>query len=77
MPRIRALTDSAEHKAGEEWDASELDARVLCAPDLPGGARAEYIDRAMKPVEAPTPALPADAPPEKRRYMRRDLRAQN
>jgi hypothetical protein len=88
MPRLRALTAWADRRQGDEFDASDDDARVLCARDLPGGQKAERIaDRAMRPVEPPieppaeprrdetstTPAMSTN----KRRYLRRDLRAQN
>jgi hypothetical protein len=75
MPRIRALTTWSGHNAGEEWDASDEEARILCTPDLPGGQKAQYVDRAMQAVaQEQTPTQPDT--PEKRRYMRRDLRAQ-
>ena len=78
MPRLRALMDSADRKIGEQFDATDEQARILCARDLPGGQRAEYVDRNLKPVD-----LPGTAPHfdnwhgGKRRYLRRDLRAQN
>jgi hypothetical protein len=78
MPKIRALTSWADRKAGDEWDASDTDARLLCAPDALGGPKAEYIDRSMMPRQPTTPATPV-APvsaPEKRRYQRRDMWAQ-
>jgi hypothetical protein len=75
MPRIRALTNWSGRKVGEEWDASEEDARLLCACDLVGGQRAEYTDRAMRAASSsPAPAAPQPSP-DKKRYMRRDLRA--
>jgi hypothetical protein len=75
MPRIRAITTWADHKLGDEFDVPEEYARILCAPDVPGGQKAEYLDRAMQPIEQPQqPQQPA---PEKRRYMRRDMQAQN
>jgi hypothetical protein len=76
MARIRAITAWADRKPGDEFDVSEEYARILCAPDLPGGQKAEYIDRAMQAVEQPQQAQPESAP-EKRRYLRRDMRAQN
>jgi hypothetical protein len=77
MPKVRALTSWAGRKAGDEWDASDEDARILCAPDLPGGQRAEYLDRAMRAANPPPTSAPtASAPQEKRRYLRRDLRAE-
>lgn len=79
MPRLRALTSWADRKQGDEWDAPDEVARLLCAPDLPGGQKAEIVDRAMKAVDSPpsVEATPIDDPtPPKRRYMRRDLRAQ-
>jgi hypothetical protein len=81
MPRLKALTSWAGRVAGEEFDASDSDARVLCALDLPGGPKAIAVDdRAMRAESAPeVPKQPSapEAAPEKRRYMRRDLRAQN
>jgi hypothetical protein len=74
-------------KTGEEFDASESDARLLCAADALGGQKATIIDRSMKAVEPPEPPIEPPPPTEmptkaeiveaKRRYMRRDLRAQN
>jgi hypothetical protein len=78
MPKIRALTSWADRQAGEEWDASYTDAALLCTPDLPGGQKAEYVDRAMtaaEPQQTKTDSPPAQGQPEKRRYQRRDLRA--
>jgi len=78
MPRIRAITEWADRKIGDEFDVSDEYARILCTPDLPGGQKAEYVDRAMQAVEQHQPEPPAPPePPEKRRYMRRDMRAQN
>jgi hypothetical protein len=77
MPRIRAITAWADRKAGDEFDVSEDYARILCAPDVPGGAKAEYVDRAMQAVEQSQQPQQPQAAPEKRRYMRRDMRAQN
>jgi|SoiMetStandDraft_5_1073268.scaffolds.fasta_scaffold00116_13 hypothetical protein len=82
MPRLRALTSWADRREGDEWDAGDEDARILAAPDLPGGQKAVVIDRAMVAVDSEPPApapLPPAAPapqPDKRRYMRRDLRAE-
>lgn len=78
MPIIRARTNWADRKTGDEFDVNEIEARILCAPDLPGGQKAEYVDRAMTAVEprqtqADSPATPGT--PEKRRYQRRDLQA--
>jgi hypothetical protein len=77
MPRLRALISSADRKAGDEFDATDEEAHFLCAPDLPGGQRAEYVDRAMRPVTLPGTAPRFEDAPEKHRYLRRDLRAQN
>jgi hypothetical protein len=78
MPRLRALVSSSEHKAGEEFDASEADAKLLCTPDAIGGPRAQLVDRALQPVESESPNQSEPAPPSnRRRYMRRDLRAQS
>jgi hypothetical protein len=77
MPRIRALMNSSDHKAGDEWDASDEHARILCTPDVLGGQRAEYVDRAMRAIEPEQPKRPTTPEAEKRRYMRRDLRAQS
>jgi hypothetical protein len=70
MPRLRALTSWAGRSAGDEFDASDEDARLLCAADLPGGPKAEIIDRVMQAADS------ALTGPDKRRYLRRDLRAQ-
>jgi hypothetical protein len=75
MPRIRAITDWSDRKAGDEFDVPEDYARILCTPDVAGGQKAEYVVRAMQAVEQ-QPQQPEPAP-EKRRYMRRDMRAQN
>jgi len=77
MPRVRAITEWADRKMGEEFDVSDEHARVLCAPDLPGGQKAEYVDRAMRPVEQSQAQPEPTSAPEKRRYMRRDMQAQN
>lgn len=79
MPRLRALTSWSGRQAGEVFEASESDARVLCARDGIGGQRAERInDRALEPSKQPAELEPpAPKQTEKRRYMRRDLRAQN
>lgn len=84
MPRLKALTSWADRKAGDEFDASDADARLLCAPDLPGGQKAYLVDRAMRaadPTADPEPIKAAPVPakdrPDRRRYLRRDLRAQS
>lgn len=80
MPRLRALRSSAERKAGEEFEASESDARLLCAPDALGGQKATLVDRSMRAAEPETAKQPPSADETiagKRRYLRRDLRAQN
>jgi len=77
MPRLRALTEWADKKVGDEFDATDEHARILCAPDLPGGQKAEYLDRAMRAVEQPQPQATEPPATEKRRYMRRDMQAQN
>jgi hypothetical protein len=69
MPRLRALTDWSGRKKGEQWDASDDEARILCALDLPGGRKAELVDRVM--TAADNPELT-----EKGRYARRDMRVQ-
>jgi hypothetical protein len=86
MPRLRALMNWSDRRAGEEFDASDADARILCAPDLPGGQKAELATPGFTPGfnpgagagkltaeenEALTQSLR-----EKQRYLRRDLRAQ-
>lgn len=80
MPRVRALTSWADRRAGDEFEATEADARLLCATDGIGGQRAELVDRALEAdkgkktePEAPAP----DKQTDKRRYLRRDLRAQS
>jgi hypothetical protein len=85
MPRLRALTSWADRRQGDEWDATDADARVLCACDLPGGQKAELVDRVMRPTRSESPRVEStqdESPPapkqqtDKRRYLRRDLRAQ-
>jgi hypothetical protein len=79
MPKIRARTSWADRKTGDEFDVNEIEATILCAPDLPGGQKAEYVDRAMTPVEpqqTQADSPPAPGAPEKRRYQRRDLQAE-
>ena len=83
MPRLLALKSWSGRKAGEEFDASDADAKLLCAPDGLGGQKARILTRAMRAGEAPAaPAAPAEAAPaeannpDRRRYLRRDLRAQ-
>ena len=83
MPRLRALTSWSGRQAGEIFEASDTDARILCARDGIGGQRAERVlDRALEPTEPTTQerSEPTQSPSkqtEKRRYLRRDLRAQN
>jgi hypothetical protein len=79
MPRLRALTDWADRKRGDEWNASDDDARLLTACDLPGGAKAELVDRSMTPAESErqTPAEPNPPVDPKRRYLRRDMQARS
>jgi hypothetical protein len=77
VPKIRALTEWSGRKAGEVWDATDDDARLLCASDLPGGQKAEYVDRVMRAVDSPLVQSQPQQPSEKRRYMRRDMQAQN
>lgn len=82
MPRLRALTSWADRKQGDEFDASDADARLLCAADAIGGQKAVLVDRQLKPAESESqkesePESPANKQPERRRYMRRDLRAQS
>jgi len=85
MPRLRALTSWADRKAGDEFEASDSDARLLSAADAIGGPKAKIIDRAMAPAEQRIePATDSESQkpsepgkPEKRRYLRRDLRAQS
>jgi hypothetical protein len=78
MPRVRAITSWADKKVGDEFDLTEMEARILCAPDVPGGQKAEYVDRAMCAADpAPAPKQVEAPSTEKRRYMRRDLRAEN
>ncbi len=80
MPKIRARTSWADRKTGDEFDVSDIEARILCAPDLPGGQKAEYVDRAMMAVgqqqQTQSDSPPAPGVPEKRRYQRRDLQAE-
>jgi hypothetical protein len=78
MPRLRALQSWAGRKAGEEFDASDADAKLLCAPDGLGGQKARILSRDMRADDPPAaaPATPAEQPETKRRYLRRDLRAQ-
>jgi hypothetical protein len=79
MPKIRALTSWSGRNAGEEWDATDDDARILCTTDLPGGQRAEYVDRALRATSssAPPSQEAPQASPEKKRYLRRDMRPEN
>jgi hypothetical protein len=78
MPRLLALQSWSGRKTGEEFDASDADAKLLCAPDGIGGQKARIATRDMRAGDLPpaaTPAAPVEQP-EKRRYLRRDLRAQ-
>jgi hypothetical protein len=78
MPRLRALTSWSGRKAGEEFDAADADARLLCAKDALGGQRAIIVDRAMRAVDKPIEPKPRQSTDEvvdsKRRYLRRDMR---
>jgi hypothetical protein len=79
MPRLLALQSWTGRKAGEEFDASDADAKLLCAPDGLGGQKARVLSRDMRaddPPPAAAPATPIEQPETKRRYLRRDLRAQ-
>jgi len=70
MPRIRALQDYVGRRKGEEFDASDEDARILCAPDLPGGQKCERVNmRAMTAEDSPI------VESRRGRYARRDMRA--
>lgn len=73
MPLLRALTSSANRKAGEEFNASESEARLLCAKDGLGGQKAEFVRAELTPKQEPNNDESIAA---KRRYLRRDLRAQ-
>ena len=90
MPHVRALTSWADRKVGDVFEATDDDARLLCAADAVGGRKAEVVGRALEPQplkpesrkqSEPTPPAADDDQPspraEKRRYMRRDLRAQS
>jgi hypothetical protein len=80
MPRLRALKSWADRKTGDEFEASDSDARLLCAADAIGGQKATLVDRAMKAAEPQAelePPAPASKQQDKRRYLRRDLRAQS
>jgi hypothetical protein len=78
MPRLRALQSWSGRKAGDEFDASDADAKLLCAPDGLGGQKARILSRDMRAGDPPPapPSTPAEPPETKRRYLRRDLRAQ-
>jgi hypothetical protein len=72
MPRIRALHAFVGRKKGEEYEATEEHARILCASDLPGGPRCERVEaRAMKAQDSSL----VDTGSPRSRYSRRDLRA--
>jgi hypothetical protein len=83
MPHVRAVTSWADRKVGDVFETSELEARLLCAADAVGGRKAELVDRALKPQPVESESRKQSEPPapppqtEKRRYMRRDLRAQS
>jgi hypothetical protein len=53
---------------GDEFEASDSDARILVATDLGGGPKAQKIEEAPAPKRAVAPAVPASqvpsAPPE-------------
>jgi len=71
MPRIRALQDFVGRRKGEEFEASEEHARILCAPDLPGGQKCERVEvRAMTATDSPS-----IVESRRGRYARRDMRA--
>lgn len=78
MPRLRALTSWSGRKAGEEFDASDTDARLLCATDALGGQKATLVDRAMRAEQSPPKEAPSadETVARKRQYLRRDMRAQ-
>lgn len=73
MPRLIATQSlryaSRNLRAGEEFDATDGDAKVLCAAGRAADAPPEPIQ-----ADAETEAEPA--PPPASRYRRRDLRPQ-
>jgi|SRR6185369_13805565 len=53
---------------GDQFEASESDARILAAPDLPGGQKARYAENPdarppAKPAGALAAEIPAEVPP--------------
>lgn len=58
--KLRALREmyyaSKTRYPGDEFECDhEPDARILTAPDLPGGQKAEYVDPPKKPAPPPPP----------------------
>ena len=73
MARIRALQDYVGRRKGEEFDASDEDARILCAPDLPGGQKCERLELEPRAMTATDSPLVTES--RRGRYQRRDMRA--
>jgi hypothetical protein len=79
MPTLEAVTefwyDEKIRKIGEQFEASDEDARLLSGWNKAkkvGG----YKTAQVKPVEDDAPSKIEDDTPKKRKYMRRDMRAQ-
>jgi hypothetical protein len=76
---------SKKYDAGDEFETSDIDAVILTAHDVGGGARAKYKTADIKPAD---PAVEIEATPvaseddgedhsePKRRYRRRDMAAE-
>ena len=91
MKKLRAVKEvryaGKNRFPGDEFEAADTDAMILCAKDISGGPKAEFVeqseinrpeikqpetrDMAAEDLEDPEPA---SATP-KRRYMRRDMKA--
>lgn len=69
MPRLRALMSWSGRKRGDEWDATDEEARILTV-DLPGGRRAEFVETRVMNTDDESALVP-----QRGRYNRRDQRA--
>lgn len=70
MPRVKSLVNEGGRKIGEEYEVTDLQARIICALDLPGGPKAIIVE-ALQAEDWPD--LPTSL--KRGKYGRRDLKA--
>jgi hypothetical protein len=59
---LQALFYGGPKQPGEEFEASDQDSRILCAPDLPGGQKCRVADDKPVAVAKAPPAPPVQQP---------------